>query len=116
MFVSSIDKTRIYKIFDAIEVINNKLKAKIKTHTFNEILNRAQLLNPAPDFNGGRLKIYYASQVNANIPTFILFVNNPKFLHFSYKRYLENQIRAQFNFDGIPINLIFREKKYSFEK
>ncbi|SYV96041.1 GTP-binding protein EngA [Mycoplasma putrefaciens] len=96
---------------DAVEEIKQSLTTKIKTHVFNEILNRAQLINPAPEHNGGRLKIYYANQVDAYLPTFVLFVNNPNYLHFSYKRFLENQIRLQFEFEGVPINLIFRERK-----
>jgi len=83
----------------------------VKTSVFNEVLNKAQLINPAPNFNGGRLKIYYGSQVEAYLPTFVLFVNNPKFVHFSYKRFLENQIRLNFGFEGIPINILFRERK-----
>ncbi|AGJ90674.1 ribosome biogenesis GTPase Der [Mycoplasma putrefaciens] len=111
IFISALDKTRIHKIMDAVEEIKQSLTTKIKTHVFNEILNRAQLINPAPEHNGGRLKIYYANQVDAYLPTFVLFVNNPNYLHFSYKRFLENQIRLQFGFEGVPINLIFRERK-----
>jgi len=111
LFISANDKTRIYKIFDAVDKISNGLKRRIQTSVFNEVLNKAQLINPAPNFNGGRLKIYYGSQVEAYLPTFILFVNNPKYVHFSYKRFLENQIRNQFDFYGIPINIIFRERK-----
>ncbi|AEM68776.1 ribosome biogenesis GTPase Der [Mycoplasma putrefaciens] len=111
IFISALDKTRIHKIMDAVEEIKQSLTTKIKTHVFNEILNRAQLINPAPEHNGGRLKIYYANQVDAYLPTFVLFVNNPNYLHFSYKRFLENQIRLQFEFEGVPINLIFRERK-----
>jgi len=111
LFISANDKTRIYKIFDAIDKISDGLKRRIQTSVFNEVLNKAQLINPAPNFNGGRLKIYYGSQVEAYLPTFILFVNNPKYVHFSYKRFLENQIRNQFDFYGIPINIIFRERK-----
>lgn len=111
LFVSAHDKTRIAKIFSSIEVIKTGLTKKIKTSVFNEVLNKAQLINPAPNFNGGRLKIYYGSQVEAYLPTFVLFVNNPEFVHFSYKRFIENQIRLQFGFEGVPIAIIFRERK-----
>lgn len=105
------EKTRVYKIFDAVDEVNDALKRKIKTSVLNEVLNKAQLLNPAPNHNGGRLKVYYGSQVQAYLPTFVMFVNNPAYVHFSYKRYLENQIRLQFGFEGVPINIIFRERK-----
>lgn len=111
IFVSATEKTRVYKIFDAVDEVNNALKRKIRTSVLNEVLNKAQLLNPAPNHNGGRLKIYYGSQVQAYLPTFVMFVNDPAYVHFSYKRYLENQIRLQFGFEGVPINIIFRERK-----
>ncbi|WP_026389698.1 ribosome biogenesis GTPase Der [[Acholeplasma] multilocale] len=111
LFISAHDKTRIGKIFDAVDHIKEGLDKKIKTSVFNEVLNRAQLINPAPNHNGGRLKIYYGSQVEAYLPTFVMFVNNPTYVHFSYKRFLENQIRLQFGFEGVPISLIFRERK-----
>ncbi|AUF83666.1 ribosome biogenesis GTPase Der [Mesoplasma syrphidae] len=111
IFVSAHDKTRIGKIFEAVEDVKEALNRKIKTSVFNEVLNRAQLINPAPNHNGGRLKIYYGSQVEAYLPTFVMFVNNPSYVHFSYKRFLENQIRLQFGFDGVPITLLFRERK-----
>lgn len=111
IFVSAMEKTRVYKIFDAVDEVNDALKRKIKTSVLNEVLNKAQLLNPAPNHNGGRLKVYYGSQVQAYLPTFVMFVNNPAYVHFSYKRYLENQIRLQFGFEGVPINIIFRERK-----
>ncbi|ATZ18840.1 GTP-binding protein EngA [Williamsoniiplasma somnilux] len=111
LFISANDKTRIGKVYQAVDNIVEGLKKTIKTSVFNEVLNRAQLINPAPNHNGGRLKIYYGSQVEAYLPTFVMFVNNPDYVHFSYKRFLENQIRLQFGFEGVPINLIFRERK-----
>ncbi|AXK51419.1 ribosome biogenesis GTPase Der [Spiroplasma alleghenense] len=111
VFISAKENLRINKIFAAVEHVNENLKKRIKTSVLNEVLNKAQLLNPAPNHNGGRLKIYYGSQVEAYLPTFVMFVNNPAYVHFSYKRFLENQIRQQFDFDGVPMNLIFRERK-----
>ncbi|AHI52661.1 ribosome biogenesis GTPase Der [Spiroplasma culicicola] len=111
LFVSAKENQRVHKIFDAVELVKNNIKKRIRTSLLNEIFNKAQLINPAPNHNGGRLKIYYASQVEAYLPTFVLFVNNPEFVHFSYKRFLENQIRSQFDFSGVPITIIFRERK-----
>jgi GTP-binding protein len=72
---------------------------------------KAQMDNEAPDFNGGRLKINYCTQTKAVPPTFILFVNNPNYFHFSYQRYLENCIRKQFGFTNCPIKLLVRSKR-----
>ena len=71
----------------------------------------AQVMNQAPDFNGGRVKILYASQVATAPPTIVLFVNNPEWMHFSYLRYLENRLRETFNFEGTPINIQLRMRK-----
>ncbi|QEH61616.1 GTP-binding protein EngA [Spiroplasma chinense] len=111
LFISAKENQRVHKIFDAVELVKNNIKKRIRTSLLNEIFNKAQLINPAPNHNGGRLKIYYASQVEAYLPTFILFVNKPEYVHFSYKRFLENQIRSQFDFSGVPITIIFRERK-----
>ncbi|AHB36149.1 ribosome biogenesis GTPase Der [Spiroplasma apis] len=111
IFISAKENKRVHKIFEIVELVRDNIKKRIRTSLLNEIFNKAQLINPAPNHNGGRLKIYYASQVEAYLPTFVLFVNNPSFVHFSYKRFLENQIRSQFDFSGVPINIIFRERK-----
>jgi len=70
-----------------------------------------QSMQPAPSFKGGRLNISFAKQVEASIPKFILFVNNPRYLHFSYKRYIENQFREYFGFEGTPIKISVRSKR-----
>jgi GTP-binding protein len=67
-------------------------------------------MNQTPNFNGGRLRIYYGEQVSVKPPTFVLFVNDPHFMHFSYLRYLENQIRETFDFTGTPLKIILRLK------
>lgn len=110
VFISAKDKKQINNIFKKINIVKENSELRIQTSVLNEILTKAQLFNQAPKFNGERLKIYYGSQVNINPITFVLFVNNPKYLHFSYERFLENQIRAHFGFEGVPIKLIFRPK------
>ena len=70
----------------------------------------AQIMNPAPYFNGGRIRIYFANQVSVCPPTFVLFVNNQKLIQNSYKRYLEKRLREAFGFSGVTIRLSFREK------
>lgn len=111
IFVSATEGKRVKKIFDLIEVVRAALKKRVRTSVLNEVMNKAQLINPSPKHNGGRLRIYYASQVEATIPTFVLFVNDPEYMHFSYKRFIENQLRLQFDFRGVPINIVLREKK-----
>ncbi|WP_342252427.1 ribosome biogenesis GTPase Der [Spiroplasma endosymbiont of Amphibalanus improvisus] len=111
MFISAKEKIRVNKLLILISELNEKLQKRISTSVLNEILTKSQLINPPPDFNGGRLKIYYATQIEAKPPTFILFVNKPAYVHFSYERFLLNQIRGTFDFEGVPIKLIFRERK-----
>ena len=109
VFVSAKNKARIASIFEALNQVVTASEKRIATSPLNSVIMDAQMINPAPDFNGGRIKIKFANQVGINPPTFVLFVNNPNFLHFSYKRFLENQIRSSFDFFGTPIRLITRK-------
>lgn len=104
------NKTNISKIFDAINMVHKAYDTHIPTSLLNDVLQDAQMMNEAPEFNHGRLKIYFANQANTCPPTFVLFVNKPKYAHFSYMRYLENRLRASFNLDGTPIEIILRER------
>ena len=110
-YVSALKKSRIDTIFKTLEMVHEAYYTRVKTSILNQVIQDAQMMNLAPHFNGGRLKILYASQVSSAPPTFILFVNNPEFMHFSYERYLENRLRETFNFDGTPINIVCRQKK-----
>jgi len=111
VFVSAKDHNRIETVF---EVLNNTYEAygrRIQTSTLNDVIQDAEVMNPAPLFESGRLKIYFANQVDVRPPTFVLFVNRPKYAHFSYLRYIENRLRETFPFDGTPIKIILRERK-----
>lgn len=110
VYVSAKNKTNISKIFDAINMVHKAYDTHIPTSLLNDVLQDAQMMNEAPEFNHGRLKIYFANQANTCPPTFVLFVNKPKYAHFSYMRYLENRLRASFNLDGTPIEIILRER------
>ena len=103
-------KSNIKAIFKEIDKCYEDYSRRVPTSILNEIIIEAQLRNQAPDFNGGRIKISYASQVKACPPTFVLFVNNQKFMHFSYQRYLENVIRESFNIKNTPIDIVLRTK------
>ncbi len=111
VFLSAKNKSRINTLFPEILLAYNSYTTRVNTSILNDIIEDAQIVNPTPEFNGGRLKIYFANQVAIKPPTFVLFVNNPNFLHFSYQRYLENRIRTAFEFEGTPIKIISRERK-----
>lgn len=111
VFVSALEKTRINQIFQAIDVAYDAYHSHVSTSVLNEIMQDAQVMNPAPHFNGGRIKILFANQVSVCPPTFVLFVNQPNYMHFSYERYLENRIRNAFVLEGSPIVFVLRERK-----
>lgn len=109
-FVSAKEKKRIQTVFEAIKHTYENMNKRITTAVINEILSDAQAMNQAPIFNGGRLRIYYASQVAIAPPTFVFFVNDITYMHFSYERYLENQLRSAIDFEGTPIKIILRNR------
>jgi len=111
VFVSAKDKSRIDSIFKALDMVNEAYGRRIQTSVLNEIIQDAQVMNPAPFFEGGRLKIFFANQVDVRPPVFVLFVNQPKHAHFSYMRYIENRLRESFSFDGTPIKIVLRARK-----
>jgi len=108
IFVSAKTKSKVNDLIDKIDFVHDAYNRRVKTSLLNDVITDATLMNEAPDFNGGRLKIYYSNQVEASPPTVVLFVNNPKYMHFSYQRYLENRIRDSFDFEGTPIKFTLR--------
>ena len=84
---------------------------RVSTSVLNELIADVQLTNPPPTRGGRPLKIYYLTQASVAPPTFVLFVNDPALLHFSYKRYIENRLRETFGFEGTPVRIIARGKK-----
>ena len=108
-FVSAKENKRVDTILPLIDLVYENLNKRIKTNVLNEVILDAQLANPAKPHNGKRLKIYYASQVSSAPCTIVLFVNDVKLMHFSYERYIENQLRQAFGFEGVPINIICRK-------
>ena len=111
VFLSAKNRSRIQTLLPEIIKAYDSYQRRVSTSVLNEIMEDAQIINPTPNFNGGRLKIYFANQVAIKPPTFVLFVNNPKYMHFSYQRYLENRLRASFDFEGTPIKIICRERR-----
>ena len=110
VFVSAKTTSKVDNIFDKIKMVHEAYDTHISTSLLNDVIQDAQTMNEAPDFNGGRLKIYFANQANSCPPTFVLFVNKPKYAHFSYLRYIENRLRDSFNLDGTPIEIVLRER------
>lgn len=116
VYLSAKNRSGLKNLFDAIDKCFEDSNKRVPTAILNEVVLNAQIMNQAPDFNGGRLKISYVSQVKAQPPTFVFFVNNPKFLHFSYERYIDNTIRRTFNLDYTPLKFVFKSKNKEVEK
>lgn len=111
LFASAKTGLNVEKILPAVSEAHESYHRRIPTSVLNRIVIDAQAMNPTPEFNHGRLKIVFASQVQSAPPTFALFCNDPKFAHFSYTRYLENRIRESFDFEGSPIDIVYRMRK-----
>lgn len=111
VFVSALTKQRLNKLPALIKQVNDNHRKRIQSAMLNEVISDALALNPTSTVNGKRLRVYYATQVAIQPPTFVVFVNNPELMHFSYERFLENQIRKSFDFTGTPIHLIKRARK-----
>lgn len=111
VFVSALTKQRVHTLLPLIDEVHDYSTMRVQTNVLNEVIMDAQLMTPPPTHNGRRLKIYYASQVAVAPPTFVLFVNEPELLHFSYKRFIENTLREAFDFTGTTLRIIARERK-----
>jgi GTP-binding protein len=110
VFVSAKDNNRIHTIFPAINTAYENYQKEVQTSILNDLMHDAVAMNPTPIFNHGKAQFNYATQVAIKPPTFVMFVNNPDFVHFSYERYLQNQLREAIDFTGTPIKLILRKK------
>ena len=110
IFISAATGQRVTKLFELITMVSENNSRRIATGMLNDVLIEAMAMNQPPAEKGKQLRIYYMTQVSVKPPTFVLFVNDTELLHFSYKRYLENQLRDAFGFSGTPIHFIVREK------
>lgn len=109
-FTSALTKKRIFTIMPEIDKVYENSKRKIKTSILNEVIRDAVLLKAPPSYKGKRLKIAFIEQTGITPPKFTLFVNSNKLIHFSYERYLENKLRENFDFEGTPIVLEYKNK------
>ena len=116
LFASALTKQRIHRLADMLKFVSEQQYRRVSTGTLNQLLQDAQTVNPVPSRNGRIPKIYYMTQASVKPPTFILFVNEPELIHFSYMRFLENRLRESFGFEGTPIRLILRGKKREDEE
>lgn len=109
-FVSAKTKQRVTSLFDSIRLIDENHAKRIQSSVLNEVIEDAVARNATPSDKGKRLRIYYTTQVAVKPPTFIIFVNEPELMHFSYERFLQNRLREAFGFEGTPIRLITRAR------
>lgn len=111
VFVSAKTKQRLHTIIPAVASVSENHHKRIPTSVLNDVIMDAIAITPTPTVKGKRLKIYYATQIAIKPPSFAIFVNDPKLLHFTYKRFLENTIREAFDFSGTPINIYPRQRQ-----
>ena len=111
LFVSAKTGLRLPKLFETINMVSENHAMRVQTGVLNEIMAEAVAMQQPPSDKGKRLKLYYITQVSVKPPTFVIFVNDKELMHFSYTRYIENQIRETFGFKGTPLRFIIRERK-----
>ncbi|CDI49224.1 ribosome biogenesis GTPase Der [Clostridium tetani] len=111
IFISAKTGQRVGKVLDLAKECYANYNKRISTGVLNDVISKAVMMKEPPIVAMNRLKIYYVTQVATKAPTFVFFVNDPKTLHFSYERYLENQLRQSFDFTGTGIKMEFRERK-----
>lgn len=111
LYISALTNQRVPKIYELIDFVVEQASLRVSTRRLNEIFQESIIKHPPPSFKGKRLKVYYITQVKVQPPTFLLFVNEPKLVHFAYRRFLENRIREEFGFEGTPIRLVTRKRE-----
>ena len=110
VFVSAKNNQRIHTIFPAINLCYENYQKQIQTSVINDLIQDAVAMNPSPIHNHGKAQFNYATQVAIKPPTFLIYVNNPDYVHFSYERYLLNQFRQAIDFTGTPVKIVLRKK------
>ncbi|PYG89717.1 GTP-binding protein [Ruminiclostridium sufflavum DSM 19573] len=111
LFISAKTGQRVNKIYELIKYVANQSSFRISTGMLNDIVNEAVAMVQPPSDKGKKLKIYYMTQVGIKPPSFVIFVNETKLFHYSYERYLENQLRKNFGFEGTPLRFIHRQRE-----
>ena len=116
LFISAKSGQRVNKVLELVDKSFEQARRRIPTGQLNDVVSEAVMMNDPPSDKGKILKIYYATQVSVQPPTFVIFVNDTEIVHFSYERYLENYFRKSFGFEGTPIRILFRSKKKENEQ
>lgn len=111
IFISAETGQRLTKLYETIDIVYENHAMRVATGVLNEILAEAVAMQQPPSDKGKRLRLYYITQAAVKPPTFVIFVNDKELMHFSYTRYIENQIRGAFGFRGTPLKFIIRERK-----
>ena len=111
LFISAKTGQRLPKLYETIDMVSENHAMRVATGVLNEIMSEAVAMKQTPSDKGKRLRLYYITQVSVKPPTFVIFVNDKELMHFSYTRYIENQIRDTFGFKGTPLHFIIRERK-----
>lgn len=111
IFISALTGQRLNKLYETIDIVSENHSMRVSTGVLNEIMTEAVAMQQPPTDKGKRLRLYYITQVAVKPPTFVIFVNDKELMHFSYTRYIENQIRDSFGFRGTPLKFIIRERK-----
>lgn len=110
LFISAKSGQRVMKLLEMVKYVNDQASIRISTGMLNDLLNEATAMVQPPSDKGRRLKLYYGTQTSVKPPTFVIFVNRADLFHYSYERYIENQLRRSFGFEGTPIRFIHRER------
>src|SRR5699024_2748324 len=111
VFLSAKTKKRLHTLIPAIKLASENHSKRVQTTILNDVIMDAIAVNPTPTIKGKRLKVLYATQVSVKPPSFVVFVNDPELMHFTYKRFLENKIREAFGFVGTPIKIFARKRQ-----
>ena len=111
LFISAMTGQRVDKVLPLALQVQEERLVRLTTSKINQVIQNAQDAHPAPSVKGRQLRMYYGTQVRSDPPTFMIYVNDPKLAHFSYRRYLENQLRAEYGFLGTPIRVVLKGKK-----
>ncbi|WP_288313106.1 GTP-binding protein, partial [uncultured Selenomonas sp.] len=110
LYTSALTGQRVHRVTELVKYVAEQQSMRIKTSVLNELIRDAVSVNPPPMHRGHQLKILFMTQADVKPPRFILFVNDPELMHFSYLRFIENRLREQFGFEGTPLVLIVRKR------
>ena len=111
LFISALTGQRVDKVLPLALQVQEERLVRLTTSKLNQVIHNAQDAHPAPSFKGRQLRMYYGTQVRSDPPTFLIYVNDPKLAHFSYRRFLENRLREEYSFLGTPIRIVMKGKK-----